>query len=130
MEDLAYLLTATLGSSVGLAIIFYVRRDRLIMRHGLSWLLMAVTLIFLGLVPEFVDAIAAVLGVDYPPTLAVMFGFAVVILKALIADIELSAAEVRVARLVQRLAILESEVRALRELNPSEPKPEPLDTGL
>lgn len=105
--------TAVIGLLVGSSIIYFIRKDRLLVRHGMGWIVVAAGLIVLGLFPELVDHAALWAGVAYPPTLAMIFGFATLILKALISDIEASRADVRVTRLVQRVAMLEADIRKL-----------------
>ena len=107
--------TAVIGLLVGFSIIYFIRKDRLLVRHGMGWIFVAVGLIFFGLFPELIDRAALWAGVAYPPTLAMIFGFSALILKALISDIEASRADVRVTRLVQRVAMLEADIRKLEQ---------------
>ena len=108
-------ITAIIGLLVGLSIIYFIRRDRLLVRHGMGWICVAAALITIGLFPGLVDRAAQWAGVAYPPTLAMILGFAALILKALISDIEISRSEVRITRLVQRIAMLEADIRNLNQ---------------
>ena len=108
-------ISAVIGLLVGSLIIYFIRKDRLLVRHGMGWIVVASGLIVLGLFPGLIDRAAQWVGVAYPPTLAMILGFAALILKALIADIEASRSEVRVTRLVQRLAMLEADIRTLEQ---------------
>lgn len=110
-----YWITAVIGLLVGLSIIYFIRRDRLLVRHGMGWMCVAAALITIGLFPGLVDRAAQWAGVAYPPTLAMILGFAALILKALISDIEISRSEVRIIRLVQRIAMLEADIRDLNQ---------------
>lgn len=107
--------SAVIGLLVGSSIIYFIRKDRLLVRHGMGWIFVASGLILLGLFPGLIDRAAQWVGVAYPPTLAMVLGFAALILKALIADIEASRHEVRVTRLVQRVAMLEADIRTLEQ---------------
>ena len=107
--------TAVIGLLVGSSIIYFIRRDRLLVRHGMGWICVALALITVGLFPELVDRAAQWVGVAYPPTLAMILGFGALIIKALISDIEISRSEVKVTRLVQRVAILEAGIRTLEQ---------------
>ena len=111
-------ITAIIGLLVGLSIIYFIRRDRLLVRHGMGWICVAAALITIGLFPGLVDRAAQWAGVAYPPTLAMILGFAALILKALISDIEISRSEVRITRLVQRTAMLEADIRSLKQHDP------------
>lgn len=108
------LVTSAIGLSVALLIVLLIRNDRLHVTHGLGWLFAAVIMAGLGFAPAFFDNIATQLGVSYPPALAFSIGFAVIIIKLLIDDIERSQLKMRQTRLVQRMAILETEIRRLR----------------
>ena len=108
------LVTSAIGLSVALLIVLLIRNDRLHVTHGLGWLFAAVIMAGLGFAPAFFDNIATQLGVSYPPALAFCIGFAVIIIKLLIDDIRQSQLKMRQTRLVQRMAILETEVRRLK----------------
>ena len=103
-------ISAFIGLGISLAILIFIRRNRLLVRHGLAWILVAGAVSAIGIFPQFFDLLAMWTGVAYPPTIALVLGFGVLILKALISDIELSRVEVKMTRLVQRVAILECEV--------------------
>lgn len=107
--------SAIIGLLVGSSIIFLIRKDRLLVRHGVGWIFVAFGLIVLGLFPGLIDRAAQWAGVAYPPTLAMILGFAALILKALISDIEASRSDVRVTRLVQRVAMLEADIKKLEQ---------------
>jgi hypothetical protein len=71
----------------------------------------------LGLAPGVFDQLASQVGVAYPPALAFTLALAVVAIKLLIDDIERSRLKMRQTRLIQRMALLENELRRLREKN-------------
>jgi hypothetical protein len=109
------IIASVIGLSVAVFIVLLIRNDRLDVSHGLGWLFAAVIMAGLGFAPAFFDNIAVQLGVAYPPALAFSIGFAVIISKLLIDDIERSKLKMRQTRLIQRMAILETEVRRLRK---------------
>ena len=92
------------------------RKDHLHVTHGLGWMIVATGFAFLGLAPWVVDELAKFVGVKYPPVLALIAGMAVLVIKILLMDIERSKIELRNQRLLQRLAILEAEVRGLKPI--------------
>ena len=108
-------ITSVIGLSVAVLIVLLIRNDRLHVTHGLGWLLAAIIMAGLGFAPAFFDNMAAQLGVAYPPALAFSIGFAVIIIKLLVDDIERSQLKMRQTRVIQRMAILETEVRRLRK---------------
>lgn len=108
-------IASVIGLVVAVFIVLLIRNDRLDVSHGLGWLFAAFIMAGLGFAPAFFDNIATQLGVAYPPALAFSIGFAVIIIKLLIDDIERSQLKMRQTRLIQRMAILETEVRRLRK---------------
>jgi hypothetical protein len=105
------LLTGTLGLAVAALIIWMVRKDHLHVNHGFGWIIAAVGFALMGFAPGVVDAIAAYLGVAYPPTLALTLAVIVLVIKTLLMDIERSRLEARNQRLTQRLAIIETDLK-------------------
>jgi hypothetical protein len=105
---------ALFGVITGLCILWLVRRDRL---HGLFamwWLLIALAVLVLGLFPRVVDWLGGLFGVSYPPTLILLLGLSAVILKLLAIDIGFTRRERQTRRLLQKVAILELELRSLK----------------
>ena len=102
---------ATIGVVSAFAIIWLVRRDRLHVNHGLSWIAVAILLFFLGVAPAVFDFLALRLGIGYPPTLALSLGIILLTIKILLMDIERSRLEIRIQRLTQRVAIFEAEYK-------------------
>ena len=103
-------ITGIIGLSVALAIIVLIRNDNLHVRHGMLWIMVAVSFSLLGFFPSLIDTVSEYLGVSYPPILALTVGFGIGVIKLLIMDIERSKLEVRYERLIQRLALLENEI--------------------
>ena len=67
----------------------------------------------MSLAPSIFDAMAESLGVSYAPVLGIAIAIAALIIKALLTDIEVSKMRVRQQRLVQKVALLESELEEL-----------------
>ena len=104
------LTSAILGLILFGAIIWLVRRDHLHGRFAIMWFLIGFSCAVLGVFPTITDWAASYIGISYPPILAVILGFGFLVLKMIIMDIERSQNEVKLARLAQRLAILEGEL--------------------
>ncbi|MEM1144759.1 MAG: DUF2304 domain-containing protein [Pseudomonadota bacterium] len=114
------LLTGAIGLAVAGLIVWLIRKDRLHVNHGFGWIVAAIGFAFLGLAPGIIDTIAAKLGVAYPPVLGLTLAIAVLVIKTLLMDIERSRLEMRNQRLTQRLAMLESDIEALRQTSRAE----------
>jgi hypothetical protein len=102
--------SALLGLGVAATILFLVRRNHLHTRYALWWLGAAFAVGLAGLFPNLVDRVADRFGVTYPPTLVLVLAIALLAIKLLLMDIERSRSAVRLQRLTQRLAILESRL--------------------
>ncbi|RUQ37590.1 MAG: DUF2304 domain-containing protein [Candidatus Competibacteraceae bacterium] len=116
---LTYQLTSmAIGIAVALIILFLVRRDRLHGPYAIWWIGVAATVALLGFFPRLFDWLATQLGISYPPILAIVLGFGLLLLKILTMDLERSRQERLIRRLAQRLAMLEAQ----DPLAPSEPR--------
>lgn len=116
------LITGIIGLSAAALIILLIRKDRLHVHHGLGWILIAASFAVLGVFPRLIDRVAELLGVGYPPVLGLTLAIVLLVLKTLLMDIERSRLEMRNQRLIQRMAILETELRQLQdkpELSPA-----------
>jgi hypothetical protein len=102
-----------IGIAAALTIIVLIRRDHLHVRYGLWWLVVAAAFVVLGFFPGIIDWLAPKVGVTYGPVLALTLGLTIFVIKVLTLDIARSRDEARTVRLVQRIAMLESEVRQL-----------------
>ena len=109
------LFTAATGFFVAATIVYLIKRDRLQVRHGVSWIFVAAMFVLFGFAPSLLDRLAVSLGVAYPPTVALVLGGSALIIKALSSDIERSHSEVKVTRIVQRLAMLEADISRLEK---------------
>lgn len=99
--------SAFIGISLGLGILYLVRRNHLHTRYAIPWLITAIVILILGIFPKLADYASYLLGINYPPTLVLVSSIAMVLIKLLLMDIDRSKTEVRIQRLVQQLAILE-----------------------
>lgn len=106
--------SAIIAITLAGAIIWLVRYNQLHPRNATWWLLVALVVAVVGIVPGFVDYLARELGVHYPPTLAVLAGMAVILIKLLKTDIERSREQQQIRILAQKVAVLEEEVRDAR----------------
>jgi hypothetical protein len=121
------MVSGVIGIVAALTIILLIRRDHLHVRFGLFWIAVAAAFVVLGFFPTLIDWLAPRLGVASGPLLALTLGLTIFVLKLLTVDIARSKNEARIIRLIQRIGMLESEVRALREHVAPEPAPGPKD---
>ena len=108
--------TTLLGIGLAAVILLLVRRDHLYLLHGLFWILVAGAAAVLGVWPGLIDRLAVVVGISYPPALLLLVAVVIVLVKTLHTDIVNTRVERDVRRLNQRLAIVEADNAALREL--------------
>ena len=106
--------TGTIGIAVAILIVLLIRKDQLHVRHGLAWLLVASCFAVLGVFPGLIDSLASLTGVSYPPILGITVALALGVVKILLMDIERSRIEMHNLRLIQRVAILETDIKALQ----------------
>jgi len=99
----------TIGASLAATILFLVRRDHLHGPYAIWWIGAAATVAILGLFPRLFDVLAGKMGVSYPPVLAIVLGFGLLLLKMLTMDLDRSRQERLIRRLAQRLAMLEAQ---------------------
>lgn len=105
-----YQLTSTLiGLIIAGMIIFLVRRDHMHGPYAVWWLCVAAVVVLLGLFPQLIDGFALLVGVSYPPILAIVLGLGLILVKMLTMDLERSRQERKIRRLAQRLAMLEKQ---------------------
>lgn len=107
-------ISPVIGMTLGCVIMYFVRLDKMLVRHAVTWLFIACCLIVLGVFPGWIDSLGKLAGVSYPPMLAILLGYCALLLKLLFSDLEASRLEVRLIRAAQRLSILEAHLKALK----------------
>jgi hypothetical protein len=100
-------ISTAIGLCVATTILLLIRRDKLHVRHGVFWLVVALAFAGLGFALPLVNWLANVTGIGYPPVLALVVAIAVLVIKILLMDIDQARQEVQLQRLIQRVAILE-----------------------
>ena len=99
-----------IGIGIAFAIFVLVRKNHLMVSHAVWWLTVAVASMVFGAYPRLIDWLGGVLGVHYPPTLLIVIGMGLILIKMLTMDLKRSEQERKIRALTQRLAILESEM--------------------
>lgn len=106
--------SAIIGLAIAGTILWLIRRDHLHSRHAIWWLMVTFMVIILGIFPHIIE-VARQLGVNYPPTLLLTLAFGMMLIKTLSIDLHQSKLERQMRRLIQRIAILETEKRQQKE---------------
>lgn len=104
-----------LGAAMAALILWMIRRDRLPVSHSLWWLTVSALIALFGLIPGLLDALARMVGITYAPSLLFVLAILTLLIKVLLEDLELTTNRRRLLRLAQKTAILEEEVRQLRD---------------
>ena len=94
-----------------LVILELVRRRRLLERYALLWLFSAIVLLTLAIWRGFLEDIARVIGVAYPPNALFFIAFAFVLVLLLHFSLAVSRLSDQSKVLAQRLALLEERQR-------------------
>lgn len=110
-----YLTSALLGLAIAGGILLLVRRDHLHGSFAAWWLTVAAATLVIGFFPGIIDRVGAWMGIAYPPILAVLVVIGALMLKLLALDLHVTRRERRLRRVLQKVAILEAELRELRE---------------
>lgn len=108
------LVSAVLGIALASAILYLVRRDHLHGSYALWWLVVAVATLIVGVFPHLIDRLGEIIGIAYPPILAIILGMGLILIRMLLMDVDRSRQERTLRRLTQRLAILDQELGEAR----------------
>ena len=104
-----------LALAVIVLIVWLIRRDRLPISHAIWWLAVAAIIAVFGFFPHLLDTLARNVGISYPPSLLFILAILTLLIKVLLEDLEVSTNRRRLLRLAQKTAMLEEEVRRMRE---------------
>ncbi|MCC2614818.1 DUF2304 domain-containing protein [Aestuariibacter halophilus] len=106
----AHLIAAFIGAVLSITIVFLTRRDHISPLVAVRWFLIALLVLSVSFFPGVVDWFGRQLGVGYPPILPVLVALGAAMVKILLMDIERNKMQVKIDRLVQRMAVLEHRV--------------------
>lgn len=108
------IITSLIGVTVSGLILLLIRRDQLEASLGVAWILVAVGFCLLGFAPILVDSLARLLDVAHAPSLAFSLALGAITLKLVYDDVQRSKSQITSKRMVQRLAMLEAQLRQLQ----------------
>jgi hypothetical protein len=111
--ELRIQLLAILASGLLLVVVLeLVRRKAFLERYALLWLLSALVLLGLSIWQGFLEDVASVVGIAYPPNALFLVAFGFVLLLLLHFSLAVSRLSDQSKVLAQRLALLEQRQRA------------------
>lgn len=102
--------TAFIGITVVLIILYLIRKNSIYVRYTFWWLAICLGILAFSIFPSLSDVIVSALGISYPPAFIFFVAILMLFLKTLFMDIDRSKQEIRIRRLVQRLAMLEAQM--------------------
>ena len=114
MTDPVQLISIAVSAALVVTIVELVRRGRLTEEYSFIWIVCAVALFVLSLWRNLLDRAASVLGVHYPPALLLLVLTFFVVIVSLYFSVVVSRHRKDIEKLVEEVALLEEQVRALR----------------
>jgi len=121
VTDPVQLVSIVVSAGLLVLVVELVRRRRLTEEYSFIWIVCAGALLALSLWRNVLDLSAAILGVHYPPAVLLLVLTFFVVIVSLYFSVVVSRQRQQIDRLVEELALLESDVRALKSQRPAEP---------
>jgi len=115
MTDPVQLVSIVVSALLLAVVVELVRRRQLTEEYSFIWIVCAVAMLGLSLWRNVLDVAAAALGVHYPPALLLLVLTFFVVLISLSFSIVVSRHRKRIERLVEEVALLDADLRALRD---------------
>jgi hypothetical protein len=100
-------IAALIGAVLSITIVFLTRRDHISPLVAARWFVLAILVLFVSFFPGLVDLFGKTLGIGYPPIIPIIIALGGAMIKILLMDIERQKMQVKLDRVVQRLAMLE-----------------------
>ncbi|HEX2454635.1 MAG TPA: DUF2304 domain-containing protein [Vicinamibacterales bacterium] len=114
MTDAVQVIAISISAALLLLVLELVRRRKLTEEHSFIWIIGSIALLCLSIRRDILHATARTLGVHYPPAVLILaLGFLVFVVS-LYFSVVLSQQRKLIERLVEDLALLESDLRELR----------------
>jgi hypothetical protein len=114
VTDPVQLVSIAVSGGLLALVIELVRRRRLTEEYSFIWIGCACALLALSLWRNVLDLTAAALGVHYPPAVLLLVLTFFVVLASLYFSVVVSRQRQQIERLVEDLALLDADVRALK----------------
>ena len=114
MTDLVQIVSVAVSIALLLIVIELVRRRRLTEEYSFIWIVCGTALLVLSLWRNVLDVAAASLGVHYPPAVLLLVLTLFVFIVSLYFSVVVSRQRQQIEKLVEELALLDADLRALR----------------
>lgn len=115
MTDPVQLVSIAVSTILLVAVVELVRRRQLTEEYSFIWIVCAVALLGLSLWRNVLDETALALGVHYPPALLLLVLTFFVVIVSLYFSVVVSRHRRDIERLVEEIALLDADLRALRD---------------
>lgn len=115
MTDLVQLVAIGVSAALLAGVIELVRRRRLTEEYSFIWIVCAVALLALSLWRNLLDLAALVLGVHYPPAVLLLVLTFFVVIASLYFSVVVSKQRTQIERLVEEIALLDADLRAMKD---------------
>ncbi len=109
------IVSSIIGLILAGVIYWLVRRDHLAPRQALRWVFVATVVLVLGTFPIIIDWVGHAVGISYPPIIPVIVGLGAALIKILLMDIQQNKSQITQDRIIQKLAMLEAEIKSLKK---------------
>ncbi len=115
MTDPVQLVSIVVSAILLVTVVELVRRRRLTEEYSFIWIVCAVALLGLSLWRNVLDVAATALGVHYPPAVLLLVLTFFVVIVSLYFSVVVSRHRKHIERLVEEIALLDADLRALRD---------------
>ena len=115
MTDMVQLISIAVSAALLVTVVELVRRAQLTEEYSFIWIACALALLILSMWRNLLDLAASVLGVHYPPALLLLALTLFVVIVSLYFSVIVSRHRKEIERLVQEVALLDADLRTLRE---------------
>src|SRR4051812_8887752 len=117
MTDLVQLVSIVVSGGLLVIVIELVRRGRLTEEYSFIWIVCAAALLVLSVWRNLLDLAAATLDVHYPPAVLLLVLTFFVVIVSLYFSVVVSRHRKDIEKLVEELALLDADIRALRDMH-------------
>ena len=115
MTDVVQLISIGISAALLITVIELVRRAQLTEEYSFIWIACSLALLVLSVWRNVLHLAASALGVHYPPALLLLALTFFVVIVSLYFSVVVSRHRKEIERLVQEVALLDADVRMLRE---------------
>jgi hypothetical protein len=115
MTDVVQVISIGISAALLVSVIELVRRGQLTEEYSFIWIACSLALLILSLWRNVLHLAASALGVHYPPALLLLALTFFVVIVSLYFSVVVSRHRKEIERLVQEVALLDADVRLLRD---------------